>query len=621
MKKSFLKTLSISLASLMAIGGLVGVALSAKKETQNVSAANDDFDGNEIHFWTVNHTSGNSDGIWSWSGSIKKGYENSKIQINGSSTFTFTVSQANLAAYNVTSYKWHLYTKGNNLTITIKRGSAQLYSETVSSGTDFINKSSSFNSLDGSGDFTFAIKNNSSSITSEIYFENPNLKLFATIQKAVTISKGTGVSNVFLSTNSNATSGSASGTKFEKGKTVYGFATLLDGYSAPSGWTKVSGSTYRVGSTKIGDSDYSFGTMNANAVKYTIGYTLNGGAVAGTNPTEYYVTSNAITLINPTKTGYTFDGWSGTGISGKSTSVTIAKGSTGNRSYTANWSANTYIVSYDKNQPSNASTNVGNVPANATWTYDSNATLGSAPSLTGWTFGGWYKEAACINLVGTAGQALTKPNLTSTKGATVKLYAKWTANTYNVSYNGNQPQNAPDGSEVTNVPSGATWVYDNAASYKLGSAPTFIDGYNFAGWYKEETCQTKVGDAGETISKPNLATGDGANVILYAKWEFDSNIQHVVDLINAIGEVSYPADKQAILDAETAYNDPGLSDNQKEILVSEGYAQTLTDARTQYESLRETAKNNTITAINNIGEVSYPNSKNAIIYAESLSGI
>ena len=52
---------------------------------------------------------------------------------------------------------------------------------------------------------------------------------------AATISAGTGVNSVFLSTNQSALSGSPSGTKFKKGATVYAFAALnTSGYKAPS---------------------------------------------------------------------------------------------------------------------------------------------------------------------------------------------------------------------------------------------------------------------------------------------------------------------------------------------------------------------------------------------------
>lgn len=79
---------------------------------------------------------------------------------------------------------------------------------------------------------------------------------------------------------------------------------------------------------------------NWTPITYTLSYTLNQGIVATANPTSYTIESNAITLNNPTRTGYTFKGWSGTGLTGNTNkSVTIAKGSTGNKSYTANWTA------------------------------------------------------------------------------------------------------------------------------------------------------------------------------------------------------------------------------------------------------------------------------------------
>ena len=68
---------------------------------------------------------------------------------------------------------------------------------------------------------------------------------------------------------------------------------------------------------------------------YTITYDLGGGTVASTNPTTYTIESAAITLVNPTRTGYTFAGWTGTGLDAATQTVTIAHGSTGNRTYTA----------------------------------------------------------------------------------------------------------------------------------------------------------------------------------------------------------------------------------------------------------------------------------------------
>ena len=74
--------------------------------------------------------------------------------------------------------------------------------------------------------------------------------------------------------------------------------------------------------------------------QYTITYDLAGGTVEG-NPDTYTIETVAFTLKNPTKSGYTFTGWSGTGLDGENNmTVTIPTGSTGNRIYTAHWRYN-----------------------------------------------------------------------------------------------------------------------------------------------------------------------------------------------------------------------------------------------------------------------------------------
>lgn len=74
---------------------------------------------------------------------------------------------------------------------------------------------------------------------------------------------------------------------------------------------------------------------------YTITYDLNGGVIEGgnTNPASYTVEDDTFTLKNPVKEGVIFLGWSGTDLTGdRNKTVTIVKGSTGDRAYTANWS-------------------------------------------------------------------------------------------------------------------------------------------------------------------------------------------------------------------------------------------------------------------------------------------
>lgn len=75
---------------------------------------------------------------------------------------------------------------------------------------------------------------------------------------------------------------------------------------------------------------------------YSISYNLNGGQISG-NKTTYNVEDN-FTLPIPTRTGYTFQGWTGSNGNTPQTSITIPKGTTNNLSYTANWSINTFVV-------------------------------------------------------------------------------------------------------------------------------------------------------------------------------------------------------------------------------------------------------------------------------------
>ena len=92
-----------------------------------------------------------------------------------------------------------------------------------------------------------------------------------------------------------------------------------------------------IGSTETGNKEY-WAKWEIN--QYTITYDLAGGTVEG-NPDTYTVEMDTFTLKNPTRPGYTFTGWSGTGLDGENNmTVTIPKGSTGERRYTAHWRYN-----------------------------------------------------------------------------------------------------------------------------------------------------------------------------------------------------------------------------------------------------------------------------------------
>ena len=113
------------------------------------------------------------------------------------------------------------------------------------------------------------------------------------------------------------------------GYTFDGWATAPDGAVA-----------YADGAEITADADHK-GLLDLYAVwtpnQYAINYELNGGTAD--NPASY-AENAALTLNPPTKTGYSFLGWTGSNGDVPQTAVAIAKGSKGAKSYTAHWMSN-----------------------------------------------------------------------------------------------------------------------------------------------------------------------------------------------------------------------------------------------------------------------------------------
>lgn len=146
---------------------------------------------------------------------------------------------------------------------------------------------------------------------------------------------------------------------------------------------------------------------------YRITYNANGGTGAPDAQTKWYGTDLTLSSTKPTRTGYSFLGWS---TSSTATSATYTAGA----SYTANsaatlyavWKANTYTVSYNANGGSGA-------PSAQTKTYGKTLTLSSTkPTRTNYTFLGWATSASATSAAYTAGGSYTA-------NATATLYAVW----------------------------------------------------------------------------------------------------------------------------------------------------------------------------------------------------
>lgn len=76
-------------------------------------------------------------------------------------------------------------------------------------------------------------------------------------------------------------------------------------------------------------------TAKFSPIEYSIKYELNGGVLAGENPTQYNIEDETITLIAPTKAGYTFVGWITAEDDVPQLEVIIPAGSYGDRTYIA----------------------------------------------------------------------------------------------------------------------------------------------------------------------------------------------------------------------------------------------------------------------------------------------
>ena len=125
---------------------------------------------------------------------------------------------------------------------------------------------------------------------------------------------------------------------------------------------------------------------------YEITYTLAGGALAEgvTNPATYTISTDTFTLNNPTKTGYRFKGWTGTDLNAESTSVTVAKGRTGDRAYTANWEVINYNITYELNGGTLGFDGEGHAITNpTTYNVETPTFALNNPTKTGFTFLGW----------------------------------------------------------------------------------------------------------------------------------------------------------------------------------------------------------------------------------------
>lgn len=180
--------------------------------------------------------------------------------------------------------------------------------------------------------------------------------------------------------------------------------------------TKTVTVTFKNFNTDNGDSaskNVSFTVTVPAWTSYTVKYNANGGSGAPGNQTKWKDQTLTLSSTKPTRTGYSFLGWS---TSSTATAATYSAGG----SYTANaaatlyavWKANTYIVSYNANGGTGA-------PSSQTKTYGKTLTLSSTkPTRTNYMFKGWGTSASATTVTYAAGGSYSA-------NAGITLYAVW----------------------------------------------------------------------------------------------------------------------------------------------------------------------------------------------------
>ncbi|MDL2292495.1 InlB B-repeat-containing protein [Acholeplasma sp. OttesenSCG-928-E16] len=184
---------------------------------------------------------------------------------------------------------------------------------------------------------------------------------------------------------------------------------------------------------------------------YTITFVYNNGETNGSETLKY---GASVTLPSPTKTGYDFDAWysSTTYIAdNKVTSLTMPVGGT---TLYANYALHSFSITYN----TNSGTLSGTYPSS--FDFLSETTLPTSSNITraGYTFNGWYNNAA---LEGDAVTSIPTGTLTNQT-----FYAKWTMDAPTVSVS-MSPEGGSStyGTSVVITPSSSSLVPNSSLVY------------------------------------------------------------------------------------------------------------------------------------------------------------
>ena len=255
--------------------------------------------------------------------------------------------------------------------------------------------------------------------------------------------------------------------------------------------------------TTMGTTKTLYAIWKANT--YTVSYNANGGSNAPSSQTKTHNVTLTLSSTKPTRSGYTFVGWS---TSSTATSPTYYAGG----SYTENASATLYAVwSYNAPAVYTISFNAnGGSGALSSVTKTHGVTLylpSTGPTRKNYDFLGWSTSSTAITPTYYAGGSFTQ-------NANTTLYAVWKYDpeTYHVYYNANGGSGAP---------SSQTKTY--GVSLTLSSVIPTRSGHDFLGWSASSIATSATYDPGDSYTS-------NMSVTLYAVWQETNYDFSIADL-------------------------------------------------------------------------------------------
>lgn len=306
------------------------------------------------------------------------------------------------------------------------------------------------------------------------------------------------------------------------------------------------------------------------AIKYSVTYHLFGGMQNVANPTEFTVEDKDLSIAAPEKANYDFCGWySDDAFTNKVDKILTADGKS--VELFAKWRATEFVIEF-----------VGADVEKIVYTVESEEFTLPRGYRLGYTFVAWFEDQECVgNTISTIKQG---------SFGNLKLYAKFTANEYRISYDlqggvnnisnptkytiedknivlsapsrahyvfggwteGGKATNTIDVSRLCDISLVATWTAENygitynlnggscedalVTEYTVESADISLPsltkkGYAFDGWFDN------VAFDGESVN--NIPRGSYGNISLYAKF---SVVEYAIsyDLQGGVNSISNP---------------------------------------------------------------------------------